>query len=154
MKYISEYVLSIAGIIILNVLVESVMPSNAFKKYIKAIMGLIIIIVLAKPLLNFTDFEIYLDRFVLSEDFELEESSEIEDVLNKNIESQFEKQLCVSIKNDIIQNFNVTCEVYAKYEDNLIKKVEIKCDDEKFTSIKSFIDKKYGVSCTKRDMRY
>ncbi len=87
MKYILEYVFSIAGIVLLNVITESVMPSNAFKKYIKSILGLIIIIVLAKPLLNFTDFEIELDKFSLNNDYYVENEQNIQEAFDKNIEA-------------------------------------------------------------------
>jgi len=148
-KYISDYVLNIAFVIILNVIVESVMPSNHFKKYVKSVMGLVVIIVLANPVLKFSDFDLQLEKYILSDSFNYEESETEDSFFEENVNDEFEKNLSQNIKKDIENNFGIECEVFVECENINIKSVKIKCEEKDFLNIKNLIDKKYGLECVK-----
>lgn len=148
-KYISDYVLNIVLVIILNVLVESIMPSGSFKKYLKTFMGLVVIIMLAKPLLELTDFDLELEKYIVSNSFSYEDDEELSDYFENAVDLEFEKNLSDAIKKDIKEKFIADADVFIKCENGEIKSVKLKCEEESFIDIKSFIDKKYGSDCVK-----
>ena len=49
----TNYILSILGIVLAGVLIDVVMPSGKINKYIKSIYSIFIVVVLLNPLLNF-----------------------------------------------------------------------------------------------------
>jgi len=148
-KYISDYVLNIVLVIVLNVIAESIMPSGAFKKYIKTFMGLVVIIMLARPLLEFSDFDIELEKYIVQDGINYEYDEELSYVFENAVDMEFEKNISYAIKNDIKENFGIDNEAFIKCENGEIKSVKIKCEEQNFSDIKSFIDKKYGVDCVK-----
>ena len=148
-KYISDYVLNIVLVIVLNVIAESIMPSGAFKKYIKTFMGLVVIIMLARPLLEFSDFDIELEKYIVQDGINYEYDEELSYVFENAVDIEFEKNISYAIKNDIKENFGIDSEAFIKCENGEIKSVKIKCEEQNFSDIKSFIDKKYGIDCVK-----
>jgi len=112
-------------------------------------MGLVVIIVLANPVLKFSDFDLQLEKYILSDSFNYEESETEDSFFEENVNDEFEKNLSQNIKKDIENNFGIECEVFVECENINIKSVKIKCEEKDFLNIKNLIDKKYGLECVK-----
>jgi stage III sporulation protein AF len=75
MSYISSWVISIVGIVIVSVLVEIILPEGNINKYIKGFLAIFTVFVMVKPIVNISaidiigesDYEISLDNTFLEE---------------------------------------------------------------------------------------
>lgn len=52
--FMKQWVLSVAGIAILTVLADVILPGGQTRKYIKTVIGIVVTLVLVQPLLSFT----------------------------------------------------------------------------------------------------
>ncbi len=152
MEYIKSYVLSIAGVMIASAVIEAIVPEKSFKKYIKTVLGLVILTTLAKPVLNFSDFDSILQKYSLYADYDLSvpETAFSEENTDTLIKSEFEKNLCKTIENDIKKDLGKDCVINAQYSDGNIKNVTAVCSDTDFDEISEYILKKYDLNCTKK----
>lgn len=73
MNLFSVWVLSIAGICIMSVLVDLIIPDGQTRKYIKAIFSFFVIIVVISPLPKLVKSDFDIDSIIAGDDVELQE---------------------------------------------------------------------------------
>ena len=93
---LSSWILSIAGIVLLSVIIELILPNGAMNKYIKSIFGFIIMLVILTPIPKLLNQNIDISSFFQSDTIKVDK-----DYLEQ---INFDK-LC-SIQNDIEQDIS------------------------------------------------
>lgn len=124
MASISTWLLSIAGVVILGVLAEFVLPEGQMNKYTKVIFSFVILLVIILPLPKIFgkdfDFSKYSGESeeILQEDYleqiNLDKLTEISESINKQIEESGIRNVEVSINANI---FGKELEIYNIYVD-------------------------------------
>lgn len=113
MSAISSWLLSIAGVVILSVLAEFMLPEGQINKYTKVIFSFVILLVIILPLPNLIGKDFDLTKYFNSsssvqEDYLYQLNIDKLEELNKSISNDLAKNdlenVCVSI------NANVLCE--------------------------------------------
>lgn len=107
------WILSIAGVTILSVLVDLIMPNGQTAKYIKNVFAFMMILVIISPLPsllkgNFDIGDIFQnEEIVIQEDFVYQVNRDkltaLEDSINKTLEEEGLKNVIVTINADIFQ---------------------------------------------------
>lgn len=111
MESISGWVMAVAGICILGVLVDLVLPNGQTKKYIKGIFAFFVVLVIISPLPNLLNKEFSIDdifeedAFVIQEDFIYQVNKDRLDVLEDMIISDLQEQGLLGV--EIIVSANV-----------------------------------------------
>ncbi|MBP3619369.1 MAG: stage III sporulation protein AF [Clostridia bacterium] len=113
MSAVSSWLLSIAGIIILSVLAEFVLPEGQINKYIKVIFSFIILLVIIMPLpklfgKNFDISQYFNSELQLQEDYLYQLNIDKLEAINTEISQELEKENLEKVKVSI--NANVLCE--------------------------------------------
>ncbi len=119
MSVISSWLLSVAGIIILGVLCEMILPDGQMNKYVKVIFSFAVLLVLIMPLPNIFKTEIDINSILefnpsLQENYleqvNLDKFNIINDSINKQILEQGFDGVEVYINSNI---FSGTLEIYG-----------------------------------------
>ena len=98
---VSSWILSIAGIVIVSVLVELVMPEGQMNKYIKSVFSFIIVLVIILPLPKILNKEINLSSQIAYEEIKIQDNY----IYNINLSKI--STLTKDINNDLIkQGYN------------------------------------------------
>lgn len=98
---VSSWILSIAGIVIVSVLVELVMPEGQMNKYIKSVFSFIIVLVIILPLPKILNKEINLSSQIAYEEIKIQDNY----IYNVNLSKI--STLTKDINNDLIkQGYN------------------------------------------------
>lgn len=126
----TAWILSIAGVTVLSVLVDLILPSGQTAKYIKNVFAFIMILVIISPLPsllkgNFKINEIFeSEEIVLQENFIYQINKDKLDQLEKNIESEIEEagmqNVDVSISADVFSYQMKIKEIYVDLSDLVI----------------------------------
>ncbi|UKI36554.1 MAG: stage III sporulation protein AF [Clostridiales bacterium] len=143
--------MSVAGVLILSVLTEAVMPSGTFGKYVKTALGLVILVTLAYPALKFSDFDALYEKYTFYGGTPDAEETAVFDT-EKIIKDEFERKICAVIQDDIKRKifFGKTAKISADYDGEKCTKIYISCKDENFDRISGYISQKYGLQCAKK----
>ncbi len=94
----SAWVLSIAGVCVLSVLVELVLPEGKTQKYIKTVFSFFVIIVIIAPLPKLAKSDFSLDSIIAGDNVELQEDFIYQinrdklDAISQDIESDLNQQ--------------------------------------------------------------
>ena len=132
---ISSYILSIAGIIVISVIVELVMIEGQMSKYIKSIFAFFVVGVIISPLPSLLTAD-GLDSVFDFDEYELQ--SDYINSLNDSKAKVFANELELLLKNEGYENISI--QIY--YETNEIKLVRIDVselvvrEDAKYKTIK------------------
>lgn len=112
-QVLSNWILSIAGIVCLSVIVELVMPNGQMTKYIKGIFSFIIILVIIAPLPRLAKMDIDIDNAFSTpgitvqegylEDLNQSKLMVVKDSLEREIERSGYVNVTVSVNADIFQ---------------------------------------------------
>lgn len=98
MSSFSVWVLSIAGICVLSVLVELILPEGQTRKYIKAIFSFFVIVVIIAPLPKLVKSDIDIDSIIAGDDVTIQEdfihqlNRDKLDAIASNIEGDLKEQ--------------------------------------------------------------
>ena len=123
----SEYLISIIGVVVLGVLVDLVLPSGQMNRFVKSMFGIFTILIIISPVPKLIK-----SNFDFSSLFYNQASIEIDkdflEVTNKKIVEQLEKSVIASCENS--GYFNVECEIESILVENklVIEKVIINLD--------------------------
>lgn len=114
MSTLSAWVLSIAGVVLLSVLVELILPSGAMNKYIKGIFAFIIMLVILTPIPKLLNQNIDISNFFNSdviqpdedyiEQINLDKLSALQTEIEKEIENEGYQNVKVYISSNIFDN--------------------------------------------------
>ena len=124
MSAISAWLLSIAGVVILSVLSELVLPEGQINKYTKVIFSFIILLVIISPLPKLFGKDFDFNKFLgggsgqLQEDYLYQNNINKLTALTKDITDEVKAQGMNNVKVSI--NANVLCEnleIYSVYVD-------------------------------------
>lgn len=124
MGFVSSWLLSITGVIMLSVLCELILPEGQINKYIRVIFSFITIFVIISPLPTVLGKEIDFSKWFSSSDVALQENYLYQININKlsalsdDIQTQVElsgiKNVKISINADVLQE---KLEIYSVYVD-------------------------------------
>ncbi|MGN1162507.1 MAG: stage III sporulation protein AF [Christensenellales bacterium] len=124
MSSFSVWVLSIAGICVLSVLVELILPDGQTRKYIKAIFSFFVIIVIVSPLPKLVKNGVDLDSIIagdnigIQEDFIYQLNRNKLDSISLNIENELKEQGIDGVKILLSANiFSSKLEIEAVFVD-------------------------------------
>lgn len=124
MNGFSVWVLSIAGICVLSVLVELILPDGQTRKYIKAIFSFFVIIVIVSPLPKLVKNGVDLDSIIagdnigIQEDFIYQLNRNKLDSISLNIENELKEQGIDGVKILLSANiFSSKLEIEAVFVD-------------------------------------
>lgn len=114
MSEFSVYILSVAGVVILTVLVEIVLPSGKMNKYVKGILAVFMVFVIVNPIINFVKKGI---------NFDFQISTQIDENVLNVVKNQQIKALKNDLENKLKQNGfgDVDLSFDAKIEDGVLK---------------------------------
>lgn len=114
MSTLSAWVLSIAGVVLLSVLVELILPSGAMNKYIKGIFAFIIMLVILTPIPKLLNQNIDISNFFNSdviqpdedyiEQINFDKLSALQTEIEKEIENEGYQNVKVYISSNIFDN--------------------------------------------------
>ena len=115
MELIRNWILQIAGIIVMGALCDMIMPEGEIKKYVKMVVGVIMVFAVMKPIGNLSDADIKIEipADPVTEAIELQqqlgeaEQKEIIRLYCVNIEKKIENELKVSFKCDMTARVTV-----------------------------------------------
>ena len=102
----TNYILSIVGVVFLGVLVDVIMPDGEMNKYVKGVFSIISLCIILSPIPAFfkKDFDIgnlFYDNAAITVD------SDFLDATNKQIKKQYENTLVVKLKDAGFDNVEV-----------------------------------------------
>lgn len=124
MSGFSVWVLSIAGMCVLSVLVELILPDGQTRKYIKAIFSFFVIIVIVSPLPKLVKNGVDLDSIIagdnigIQEDFIYQLNRNKLDSISLNIENELKEQGIDGVKILLSANiFSSKLEIEAVFVD-------------------------------------
>ena len=124
----SEYLISIIGVVVLGVLVDIVLPGGQMNKFVKSMFGVFTILIIISPVPKLIN-----SNFDFSSLFYNQVSVEIDkdflEVTNKKIVGQLEKSIVASCEKSGYSN--VKCEIKSILVENklVIEKVIINLDN-------------------------
>ena len=114
MSTLSAWVLSIAGVVLLSVLVELILPSGVMNKYIKGIFAFIIMLVILTPIPKLLNQHINISNFFNSEiikpdedyleQINLDKLSTLQTEIENEIKQKGYKSVKVYISSNIFDN--------------------------------------------------
>lgn len=124
MSFISSWVLSIAGISVIGVLVELILPSGQTKKYVKGVFAFVVVMVIITPLpklfgSNFqVDDILEEDAIIIQEDFvyqiNRQRLEKIEEMIESDLKEEGFENVTVKINANI---FTVNMSIDAVFVD-------------------------------------
>lgn len=111
---LSSWILSIAGIVLLSVIIELILPNGAMNKYIKSIFGFIIMLVILTPIPKLLNQNIDISSFFQSDTIKVDKDyleqinfdklCSIQKDIEQDISTYGYKNVKVYISSDIFDN--------------------------------------------------
>lgn len=102
---LSSWLLSIAGISVLSVLIDVILPSGQTNKYIKGIFAFCMVFVIISPIPNFLNKEFNLDTIFTSSVIDIKEDFIYQ--VNRTKLSYLEKQISNEFENNMLKGVNI-----------------------------------------------
>ena len=142
MRFLNDYATGIVVVSLLTLILENLLPQGSQKKYISTIIGLLVMLVILKPL---TALPHYSETFFVPglEEMDVEKNS-----IKPYVVTNFEKNLALSITQDVYQAYGKTvhcrvhCEVNEEGQITSIRSVHLEpCEQE----VARFVSKRYGL---------
>lgn len=156
MEWLREWILAIAGTIIIGSLCDMIVPESSIKKYVRLVIGLVLVLAVIGP---FT--KVSFDEFTsFGEEQTRRRAVEFQNSLGERERFEvirlYREKLCSSIENEIKAEENENVEVKVEVEENderrfgEITKVSVilrgeSLQDERYSHIKEIVCNKYGV---------
>ena len=96
MSGISQYLLSIVGVVVLSMLLDLILNDGKLSKYVKSVMGLVLVFVIVYPLpklvKNKIDFKSFIDDSMsFHEEYQSTVHKQQKDALARSLEKELEK---------------------------------------------------------------
>ncbi len=104
MDLIREWITSLAGVIAIAAICDTIMIDGEMKKYLKPILGFVIIITVSKPIIGIGSeitFDIPEGSAVASTDF----SAKVDELEQKNVSMLYQQKLAERVKSEL-KNFS------------------------------------------------
>lgn len=151
MDLIREWITSLAGVIAIAAICDTVMIDGEMKKYLKPILGFVIIITVVKPIAGISG-EISFDIPEVSAKASTEFSAELNELEQKNINILYQQKLATQVESELKSMsedyINATAFVTAD-NSGKIKNITIRLNQSIATSaterLRETISKKFAV---------
>ena len=151
MDLIREWITSLAGIIAIAAICDTIMIDGEMKKYLKPILGFVIIITVAKPIAGIGS-EISFDIPEVSAEVSKDLSAEMDELEQKNITALYQQKLASQVKNElkILSGDYINASIFVTADNSgAIKNITINFNQSVAMSvvekIKETISKKFDV---------
>ena len=115
MDLIREWIASLAGIIAIAAICDTIMIDGEMKKYIKPVLGFVIIITVVKPIAGIGN-EISFDIPEISQTVSLDFSAEMDELEQKNITKVYKYKLAEKKKNELSKDYPLDISVVDEKE--------------------------------------
>ena len=154
MDLIREWITSLAGVIAIAAICDTIMIDGEMKKYLKPILGFVIIITVAKPIASIGS-EISFHIPEVSAEVSTDFSAGIDELEQKNIAILYQQKLAEQVKNEL-KNFSqdyIDATVFVSADNSgEIKNITINLNKSTAMSaiekIKETISKKFAVDAS------
>lgn len=143
MQFLNDYVTGIVVVSLLTLILENLLPQGSHKKYISTIIGLLVMLVILKPL---TALPHYAETFSVPVLDETEMDNETN--MKPYVVTNFEKNLALSITQDVYHTFGETiqcrvrCEVNEEGQITSIRSVHLEPYQQ---DVAKFVAGRYGI---------
>ncbi len=148
MEFLSGYLLSIVGVVVLIVLIDLILPDGKISKYIKSIVSVVVVAVIVSPVAKLikSDFDfrsIFEEKYQVDTEFLSEIDSQNSETFSRDLESKLGelgyKNTQVSIVTGQSGNNTIIKYIYVNLCDLVINKNEAHIDY--YTQIKESVTK-------------
>ncbi len=111
MDWIRDWIIRIAGIIVLGALCDLVMPGGEMKKYVKLVVGLILAFTVVEPIVNFSGEEIKVDIPQSAHMKAIELQKSFDELQQKEVITLYRRNLAEKIREKIKKESGFDSEV-------------------------------------------
>ncbi len=163
MNLIREWIVQIAGIIILGSLCDMIMPGGEMKKYVKLVVGLLLAFTVVKPIVNFSGEEFRVDIPQSTHMKAIEMQKSFDEIQQKEVLRLYKRNLAekisMEIENVVGCGSEVEVEVCEKTNVNFgnIEFVSVVLDvdveTKNYNTVKQIIGEKFGVDEEKIEVK-
>lgn len=125
---ISNWIISIVGVVILSVLIDLILPEGQMQKYIKSVFSVVIVLTMVSPILKIDISSIDFNKFIYNES-----SVEINTNYLNNYNEDYKKSLEEIVENALKDGgfLNVEVEISYNLSNNNFEIEKVKLDIKK-----------------------
>lgn len=106
MEFLSGYLLSIVGVVMLTVLIDLILPDGKINKYIKSIVAIMVVAVIISPVAKLIKADFDFSKIFASSNYQIDEAI-LDSITSKNIEN-YERELETRLKDFGFEGVNVS----------------------------------------------
>lgn len=138
---IREWIISIVAVVMFMTVAEILLPNKTMRKYAKLAMGLIVIIVIMKPILNLSNNEFQIERYI--ENFNQGYIDDLNSGPSKNVTQQFTDQTISVFKRDYQKKIENEIEDKLKLSYEVMEfEIDEKNTSDRFCQVEKIVLKK------------
>lgn len=107
-EFLRNWIINIVTLIIFIIIVETLVPSDKFKKYVKLVTGLVLMVIIINPIVTLINHEYSLDQLAIKTfgslgKNEISSSDNLGKVQSDQVISIYKQKLCENIKEKILE---------------------------------------------------
>ena len=140
MAAITQYILSIIGIVFLGVLVDVVLPDGEMNKFIKGMFALIAVFVIVSPISKLVNTDITVEKLA-DTSIQIEVDNDFLNATTNQYINSLQNILKAKLSDSGYENINVTINGYLSNNVLVIEKVKIDISNMVLTKEKQHINK-------------
>ncbi len=136
MEMMRNWIMQIAGIIVLGAVCDAVMTDGEMKKYVKLVVGLVLTFAVIRPVVNFSADEFRLELPQAKRSAALEYKQSLESDEQQTLLRIYRQKLAEKIENTVLAEWNIHSSVQVEVEEENsrtfggVKSVRIKTDTD------------------------
>ncbi len=156
MEWIRDWIMQIAGVIVLSAICEVIMPNGEMKKYVRPVIGLVLVFAVIKPVLGFSAERPDFPRAGETQRQAAELQKNLDETKRREVVSIYSEKLCRNIENElksggVKSDVSVSAEIDGENGDSFGEIVSVTVEgDEKIAEeaalIKQIIKREFGVN--------
>ena len=134
MDMMRNWIMQIAGIIVLGAVCDAVMTDGEMKKYVKLVVGLVLTFAVIRPVVNFSADEFRFELPLAKRSAALEYKQSLESDEQKTLLRIYRQKLADKIENTVLAEWNIHSSVQVEVEEEnsrtfgSVKSVRLKTD--------------------------
>lgn len=117
MEWLREWIMYLAGLVMLFAVLETVLPDGDMKKCVRLVMGLVLIIAVTKPIVNFSADKIDFAESAVRRETAAELKNRMSEKERICVMRIYREKLGENIKNEIAEDCGGRVEVKTEVED-------------------------------------
>ena len=156
MEWIRDWIMQIAGVIVLSAICEVIMPNGEMKKYVRPVIGLVLVFAVIKPVLGFSAERPDFPRAEETQRQAAELQKSFDEAERSEVIALYREKLCRNIENElksggVKSNVSVSAEIDGKDGDSFGSIISVTVEGDGETAeeaalIKQIIKREFGVN--------